>query len=95
MTKVKRNKWYVCRNKNGVYYKTKNKALSLHEFWDKRGFAQIAVFGPCDKLMAIEYVNDMNTPDLDYGKPNDIIAFNSNDDFDDDDYAGLVSNLNE
>jgi len=86
--KTKRKKWFVCRNKFGVHYIYKDKAKSLHEFWDTKDFAQVAIYGPTDKKTAIEYVNDMNTEDLFYGRPNNTIIF---DDLDDDDYAGLIS----
>lgn len=88
--------WFVCKNKFGVHYAMRDSSLSLHEFWDTKGFAQVAVYGPSNKKDVTEYVNDMNTENLNYGRPNNtMITSFDDDDIDGDDYAGLVSSPKE
>ena len=85
-------KWFVCKNQNGVHYHVKKNYPTIQEFWDSEVFL-VAIYGPCSKQNALEIVNDMNTEDLDYSRTSNTIILNSfDDDFDDDDYAGLVSN---
>ena len=94
MTKNKNN-WFVCHNRNGMFYVLKSKCQSIQEIWDREGFNINAIYGPCSKRDAREYANDMievYKDKIDYSKPtNTMIDAFSDDDNNPDDYAGLIS----
>ena len=94
MAKIKRGKWFVCKNTNGVHYPVKNEwYYTIFEFWDKEQWLN-AVYGPCPKKDAIAYAQDLNhinAETIDYNKPKQNNALTTYFDDDDDDYMGIIT----